>query len=181
MDRPFGRYLARVSAPKVLGIVLEEHRIQLLSEAVDIEILERFLFPLVENGLHIAEAHRHRRAYSHVFYGVELQRYGIVEELGIKEYTAQSVSAEHDAVDLFRVGTSGLYGRCTSQLDIVERHRALCREHLLPPLVDLGHLTEKAMSAHIHTVALIVNRTRDTAENVALLENGNVIILAFIQ
>ena len=170
-----------MSAPKILGIVLKEHRIQLLAEAVDIEILEGLFFSLMEHCLKIAEAYHYCGAQTHVLDSRELERYWIIKELGVEENAAQTVAAEHHAIDLFGIGTALFDGGRPAQLAVVKRHSALGGEHLLPPCVDLGHLREKAVAAHIHAVALVIHGTRYTAENIALFEHGDIKILALIQ
>ena len=78
--------LARMSAPKVSGIVLEEHRIKLFTEAVDIEILKRIFLTLENCRFEIAENDDDIVPKTHIHKGFPFERYGVIEELLIEEY-----------------------------------------------------------------------------------------------
>ena len=54
--------------------------------------------------------------------------------------TGKTVSAEHDAVGFFRIGTAGNDCCLSFEYNIVVRQRALGGKHLFPPFIYLRHL-----------------------------------------
>ena len=171
----------RMSSPEVFGIILEKHRIELLPETVDIEILQRFFLSLVHHGFQIGEADFHCFGEAHVPEGLRLEGNRIIVKLGVEENTGYAVSAQHDAILILRIRSARIQRHLPAQRDIVRRRRALPRHHLIPPFVDFRHLCEKAVAAHIHAVALIFHGSRDAAELSALLENIYVHIVRLVQ
>ena len=167
--------LTRMASPEVLRIMLKEHRIQLLAKTVDVEILERILLPLMNAGGKIAESRLHGIQKSHVPERLSLQRNRIVEELLVEKNTGYAPSAQHDAVRLLRIRTARHHARRASKHQIVLCRGALCRQHLLPPLIHLRNLGEETMPAHVHPVAMIIHRAGDAAERAALLKHDHII------
>ena len=55
---PAGIDFAGMTAPEVFCVMLKKHGIELFPEAIDIEVLQRLLFPLVQDGSQIAERRR---------------------------------------------------------------------------------------------------------------------------
>ena len=100
---PRGVDLRGMPAPEVLRVVLEKHRVELLPEPVDVEVLERLLLSPEDCGLEIAEPGHDRRPQAHVRECRGLERDRIVEELAVEEYARDAVAAEHNAVGFLRV------------------------------------------------------------------------------
>ena len=54
LSAPFGRYFRWMNPPEFFCIVLKKHRVEDFPETVDIEILQRILFPLEKHTVQIA-------------------------------------------------------------------------------------------------------------------------------
>ena len=112
---------------------------------------------------------------SHIPEGFGLQRDGIVKEFLVEENPGNTVSPQHYTIGFLRIGSALLHGRGPVQHQVILCRRTLDRQHLLPPLVDLRHLGEETVSAHVHAVSFIIYGARDTAEFITFFENDDLI------
>ncbi len=149
--------------------MLKEHAVKLTAETIDVKVLQIVLRELMQCRRQVAESALHGVGEPHVGECLFLHGDWVVVELVHEENSGHSVSAEHDAVGFLRIGTAGFHVNVSAQLDIINRLRALCRQHRLPPLIHLRNLGEETMSAHIHAVAFVFNGFGNAAEASALL------------
>ena len=158
-----------MDAPHLLGVVLKKHTVERLAEAVDVEVLERRLGTLVQHRGHIAATSLEGAPQAHVGKRLHRQLDGIVEELAQVEDAAHALTHQHHAVVAFGVGTLRLHGHGAVEQHVVVRRRALHGHHAAPPLCHTLALAEKAVTAHIHAVALVAHRLRNAAYGIARL------------
>ena len=171
---PGGIDFARVPAPEVFGIILEEHGIELSPEAVDIEVFKVVFRQLVQHGAEIAEAAFHCRFEAHVPESLRLQGDRIGVELTVEENAGNSAPLQHDDVGFFRIRAAGSKLRGTPEDDIVVRGSALHGHHFLPPVIHFRNLGEKPVAAHIHAVPTVFNSSGDPAEQIGFFQHGNI-------
>ncbi len=88
------------------------------------------------------------------------------------------MSSQHHMVFLLRVRAARGKRHFPAQYDIVIGGRALCGQHPFPPVVYFRHLGEKAVSAHIHAVSLIVDGLGDAAHGVGFLQYDHLVFPA---
>ena len=165
--------LGRMASPEVLGIVLEEHGVQLLAKTIDVEILQRILLAREKSCLDIGKTDYNGGAKSHVGKGLRLQGNRIVEELAVEENAADAVSSEHDAVRRLRIRTTLHQSHIAAKLPVITGRSTLSGKHMIPPGVDLRNLGEKAVPTHVHAVSLVINRSGNSAEFLGFFKNRN--------
>ena len=159
-----------MASPQFLGISLEEHGIQFLSETIDVEILEIILFFLSDHALQVTAARFHRRSDAHVLYGAHLQRDRVVKKLLFVVDAGHSLTQEHDAVFLLRIRSA--FGQCflSPQFDVIKRRGSLHGHQILPPFAHSLILREKAVSADIHAMSVMYDRTGNAANGLGFLQ-----------
>lgn len=133
----------------------------------------------MQHGRKIAETDRHGFTEAHILKGLRLHGDGIVIEFGIKQNSGNTMPLQHDAVGLFRIRAACFKRRRSSQHSIVHGSAALHREHLFPPFIDLGHLGKETVTAHIHTIALVIDGFGNAADGICFLQHGDFHILCF--
>ena len=175
LGAPVGGDLGGVAAPQLLRVALEEHRIQLAAETVDVEVLQIVFRQLVEHGLQVAEAGHHGELEAHGLQRVGAQRNRVIEEVAVPEDTGHSVALEHHLVGGFGVGTARLHVVLTTEFLVVIAGGALQRQHVLPPVHDPVVLGEEAVTADIHAVAVVLDGTRNAAELLRFFEYGHIV------
>ena len=161
--------------------MLKKHGIELFPEAIDIEVLQRLLFPLVQDGSQIAERGDDVGLQPQIFESLPLQRNRVVEKLLIEIDAGNAVPLEHDAILFFRIRAAFLHGHLTIQADVVIGGFPLHGKHVFPPFVHFRHLGEETMAAHIHPVSLIIDGFGNAAHILALFEDSDFIFIGLFQ
>ena len=174
LGSPRGVDFTGMPAPEVFGVVLEEHRVELPPEAVDVKILKVVFRQLVQHGAEIAEAAFHGRFEAHVSEGLRLQGDRIGIELPVEENAGHSAPFQHDDVGFLRVRPAGCKLCRPPENNVVVGGGALHRHHLLPPVVHFRHFGEKPVPAHIHAVPAVFHGSGDAPEDAGFLQHGDV-------
>ena len=166
-----------MAAPQLLRVALEEHRIQLAAETVDVEVLQIVFRQLVEHGLQVAEAGHHGELEAHGLQRVGAQRNRVIEEVAVPEDTGHSVALEHHLVLRLRIGAARLHVVVAAELLVIIGGCALQRQNGLPPIHDAFVFGEETVAADIHAVAVVLHGARDTAEFAGPLQHGHVVLV----
>ena len=137
--------------------MFKKHGIQFLTETVDIEILQRVLFSLVNKRPKITEAYLNGGDQPHIKDRFQFQRYRVIKEFTTEENARQSGANKHDLVFCF--GVWAVFRNCyrTIENDIIVRRGTLKREDILPPVVYGIDFGEKSVAAHIHAISFVVD------------------------
>ena len=168
---PVGGNIARVDAPYLFGVILKEHLIKRLAEAVDIKICEVVLFFLEYRRPYVAEARLHRVGKAHVLQRFAAHGDGICEEFLEEIYARNAGTHQHHAVFLFGIGTALFKRLFPAEYFVVECGRALDGHMLLPEVHDLVVFGKEAVSADIHAVTVVNNGLRYTADHVRFFKD----------
>ena len=169
--------LTGVTSPQLLCVALEEHGVQLLAEAIDIEVLQGILRLLGYGSLQIAEARHHGGGKAHVLDGSRIDFDRIVVKLLSVIDTGYTVTCQHHPVFLLRIRSACRQGHLASQLLIIVGGSALQGHNLVPPLCYPVVLGEETVSADIHPVAIVTHCAGDTADLLTLLQNQYLVLI----
>ena len=172
---PVGRDLRGVPPPQLLGVALEEHRVQLAPETVDVEVLQIVLGQLVHHRLQIREPGLQRQLGAHGLERVRAQADRVVEEMPVPVDAGHAVPLEHHLVAGLRVRPARFQVVMAAELPVVVAGRTLQRQGVAPPLHDAVVLREEPVAADVHPVAVVLHRARDAAELAGRLQHGHVV------
>ena len=144
---PLGAQLGRGDAPDLLGVALEEVRVQAPAEAVGHPLLEVVLVALaLQRGAQVAQAAEH-----------ELPRAELLDDVHAVEGVVEELAAPEDAAH-------------------ARAHEELVAHDLQPEVVDLLGLREEAMAAEVEAEALGVDdRLGDAADLLVGLEDDDLL------
>ena len=172
---PVGRDLRGMPAPELLGVPLEEHRIQLAPEPVDVEVLQIVFRQLVHHRFQIREPGFERELGAHGLQRVRAEADRVIEEMPVPVDAGDAMALEHHLVAGLRVRTARFQIMMAAELLVVVAGRALQRQGLTPPGHDAVVLGEEPVPADVHPVAVVFDGTRDAAEFAGGLEYGHII------
>ena len=170
---PLRRDLRRMDAPQLLGVVLEEHRVENLAETVDVEVLERFLLALEEARPDVVHPRLERPDEPHRQERRRLHRDRVIEEMTQIVDAAHASTAQHHDIIRLGIGSARLHIARASQEPIILRRLALHRHQFRPEVVHLLRLREEAVSADVDAGAVVHGRARNATDLVRLLEDDD--------
>ncbi len=171
LSAPVGRDLRGVAAPELLGVPLEEHRVQAVAKAVDVEVLEVVLGQRTRLGGQVARAHARGGGHAHRAQRACVERDGVVEEPPVVVDARHALAREHHALAGLRVGAAVRQDAVAAKQQVVEGGGSLHGHDVLPPVAHAPLFREEPVAAHVHAVAVVRGGARDAAHRVGGLHH----------
>ena len=153
-----------MDAPDLFGVPFKEHLVEGLAEAVDIEVFQRILGPLVQGGREVTESGLDGTPQSHIGEGLPFEGNGIVKETAQIVDPADPVPSQHHPVGNGRVRSAWPGGDGAFQQDVVQGGCTLQWQDLVPPVRHTLALAEKTVPADVHPVSLVTDGLGNAAD-----------------
>ena len=163
--------LARMAAPELFRVAFKEHGVELLAEAVDVEVLQRILGQFARRRRQITHARLQRGGKAHVADGVRVHAHGIIKELFMVIDARNAPAREHHLVGALRVGPARFQGHIAAEDAVVHRGRALQGHELFPPGHHAVVLGKEAVAADVHAVAVVAHGAGNAAKGLRFLKD----------